>query len=484
MKRITLKHIKRSILALGIVLTAQVSKGQGSSPFYNVTPGIGNGVRFWNDDNYKIHMGSTAEYKLSPVITAYSIKCNMSSGAGRGWTWGINGQTPIAALGNTGEMLIKGNFTARKSIISGGNVDVGPAQSDGLRFGNSDSYTITLGGFSNVSEYRYGPISLLSMKMSMPNNAANGWTWGTDGAVPIAGLGTNGDFQIEGDFIGKGNISADADVSAGNNLSAGANLSVVNNVSVGGNISINGTFSAVGNISTNANLFTSGNVGIGTTTPQGKLDVRSGPSYAAAPKFKMSSSSQSLTGLNTSLSLINSDATTNNWARMHFVTPLSNGVETDLVSLAVQYRNRTAGAETADFVIATAGNGVYSEKFRIAGNGNVGIGTTKISDDFKLSVGGNLRAEEIEVSLSGPWADYVFAADYNLKPLDEVESYIKKNKHLPNIPSAKEVEAEGLNLGEMQVKMMEKIEELTLYIIELKHENEKQEKMIEELSKQ
>lgn len=103
-------------------------------------------------------------------------------------------------------------------------------------------------------------------------------------------------------------------------------------------------------------------------------------------------------------------------------------------------------------------------------NGNVGIGTT--DPTYKLSVNGNIRSKEVVVE-SG-WADYVFGEKYQLKPLSEVEKFIQENKHLPNIPSAAEIEKNGLALGEVQKKMMEKIEELTLYIIE-------QEKKLEEL---
>ena len=83
-------------------------------------------------------------------------------------------------------------------------------------------------------------------------------------------------------------------------------------------------------------------------------------------------------------------------------------------------------------------------------------------------------AKEIRVSLTNPWADYVFNANYKLKSLTELEYYIKQNGHLPEIPKSKEVEATGVNVGEMQTKLLQKIEELTLYIIE-------QNKAIEEL---
>ncbi len=94
--------------------------------------------------------------------------------------------------------------------------------------------------------------------------------------------------------------------------------------------------------------------------------------------------------------------------------------------------------------------------------GNVGIGTSD-PGAYKLAVNGNIRSKEVVVE-SG-WADYVFNKDYSLPGLAEVEKFIFQNKHLPDIPSAAEIEKNGLPLGDIQKKMMAKIEELTLYII-------------------
>jgi hypothetical protein len=95
-------------------------------------------------------------------------------------------------------------------------------------------------------------------------------------------------------------------------------------------------------------------------------------------------------------------------------------------------------------------------------NGNVSIGTT--SPQHLLHVAGTVGAEEVIVSATG--ADYVFQPDYHLSSLDEVNSYIKENHHLPDVPSAAEMQTKGLSLGEMQTKLLAKIEELTLHMIE------------------
>ena len=102
------------------------------------------------------------------------------------------------------------------------------------------------------------------------------------------------------------------------------------------------------------------------------------------------------------------------------------------------------------------------ERLRIKDNGNVGIGTS--SPQNLLDVNGTIRAKEIKVE-SG-WADFVFKPGYQLKPLSEVEQFISTNGHLPEVPTAKEVEQNGVNLGEMNTKLLQKVEELTLYLIE------------------
>ena len=105
--------------------------------------------------------------------------------------------------------------------------------------------------------------------------------------------------------------------------------------------------------------------------------------------------------------------------------------------------------------------------------GNVGIGTDN-TNGYKLAVGGNVVAEEVVVKLKESWPDYVFHKDYKKTNLDELENYIHENGHLPDMPDAKEISTKGVNVGEGQAKLLEKIEELTLYLID---QNKKIEKL-------
>tara|TARA_B110000003_G_C16591376_1_gene511971 strand:+ start:112 stop:1074 length:963 start_codon:yes stop_codon:yes gene_type:complete len=105
----------------------------------------------------------------------------------------------------------------------------------------------------------------------------------------------------------------------------------------------------------------------------------------------------------------------------------------------------------------------------------VAIGTD-ILPGYSLAVCGKIRATEVKVNAASEWCDYVFEEDYDLRDLSEVDAFIKENKHLPEIPSAKVVDAEGIEVSAMMILMMKKIEELTLYTIE-------QEKRINQLEK-
>ncbi|SMC74967.1 hypothetical protein SAMN04488524_2542 [Pedobacter africanus] len=134
--------------------------------------------------------------------------------------------------------------------------------------------------------------------------------------------------------------------------------------------------------------------------------------------------------------------------------------------------NGKIGTESNHNLTFTAG--YWNDVMTLTTAGNVGIGTT--SPDSKLAVNGNIRAREIKVENSN-WPDYVFAKDYELPALQETEKHIKDKGHLPGIPSAAEVKANGIDLGEMNAKLLQKIEELTLHLIEMKKDsNDEREK--------
>jgi hypothetical protein len=177
-------------------------------------------------------------------------------------------------------------------------------------------------------------------------------------------------------------------------------------------------------------LYVSGNVGIGTATPGYKLDV------AGRIRLRSGGNASNTAGL--------------------WLNNISNSALTGFM-----------GALN-DSYIGFYGTGSGWSLIMNTDNGNVGIGT--FNPTYKLSVNGTIQAKEVRVETG--WADYVFENDYKLQPLNEVATYIKAHKHLPGMASAEEIQKNGLAIGEIQTKMMEKIEELTLYVIDLQKQVE------------
>jgi hypothetical protein len=133
------------------------------------------------------------------------------------------------------------------------------------------------------------------------------------------------------------------------------------------------------------------------------------------------------------------------------------------------------------------GIGTYTPNAKLHVNGSAGIlvggNSARIATGYSLSVDGKAIAEEFTTQNSTSWPDYVFDEKYKLTSLEDLEQSILKEKHLPNIPSAAEIEKNGIPLGEMSKNLMEKVEELTLYIIELNKKNKLLEAKVQALEK-
>lgn len=210
-----------------------------------------------------------------------------------------------------------------------------------------------------------------------------------------------------------------------------------------------------------------GYVGIGTSSPTEKLEV-SGNAKATnvTATSAVQSSTLTVTGNVTFNSLAGSSS--------KILTVGSNGLlsSADMSEVGDGMGNHIATTNLnlngKNIVGATNGTGgIY-----VAQNGNVRIGAGTANPTKTLEVNGAIRSKEVLVEVAN-WSDFVFDKDYDLMTLKEVESYIKENGHLPDVPSAKEVKANGVEVGEMNAILLQKIEELTLYIIELEKKIEK-----------
>ncbi|MBQ3594747.1 MAG: hypothetical protein II981_05010 [Bacteroidales bacterium] len=210
-----------------------------------------------------------------------------------------------------------------------------------------------------------------------------------------------------------------------------------------------------------------GYVGIGTSSPTEKLEV-SGNAKATnvTATSAVQSSTLTVTGNVTFNSLAGSSS--------KILTVGSNGLlsSADMSEVGDGMGNHIATTNLnlngKNIVGATNGTGgIY-----VAQNGNVRIGAGTANPTKTLEVNGAIRSKEVLVEVAN-WSDFVFDKDYDLMTLKEVESYIKENGHLPDVPSAEEVKANGVEVGEMNAILLQKIEELTLYIIELEKKIEK-----------
>ena len=161
-------------------------------------------------------------------------------------------------------------------------------------------------------------------------------------------------------------------------------------------------------------------------------------------------------------------------ALLNIRRPLS-GTDEVLFSAGAPYKDSQGQRFEIDTRRAYAGgarskSGILSGDLDFAVHRKAAIGVVnmneRIPSDYMLVVGGKILAEEVRIKAIKDWADYVFAPNYRLQALPQVEAFIRTHHHLPGIPTAVEVEQNGVALGELQAKLLLKIEELTLYLIE------------------
>lgn len=264
--------------------------------------------------------------------------------------------------------------------------------------------------------------------LDVANDGHIGGNLGVNTDTPDARLDVHGDAIIESTLDVDGitrinNASQSSNASNGAlRVTGGAGIGM--NLNVGQNLDVNQNANVDGNATIDGNGYIGGNLGVGTTNPLQKLHV------------------------------------VGNRIR------LGNSVNNRFVDLRIDGAGNDINSFGQDLFIRSMNNeDVYINSQ--PGDGRVGIGTTTIPNGYLLAIDGNVICEEVRVQLSGNWPDYVFAKDYDLKPLHEVEAQIAKVGHLPDSPSAAEVEKSGIELSKMVTTQQKQVEELFLYVIEL-----------------
>lgn len=211
-----------------------------------------------------------------------------------------------------------------------------------------------------------------------------------------------------------------------------------------------------------------GNVGIGTTSPASRFHIKKGDSNGSFDAY----TTAAIEDADARLQLLSSNGGSNGSA---LIITNENKHWSFHQKTSAQNNRLDIG-----YLLANSGDipANQSISMSFSTGGNIGIGTTSPTD--KLSVNGTIRSKKVKVDANG-WPDYVFAPNYELRSLSEVEKYIKVNQHLPEVPAAKEIETNGLDLGAMDATLLKKVEELTLYLIQESKEKDDLKKENKEL---
>ena len=530
-----------SLLLLFFFLAANTANAQAKVNYVNFHDGNGKGIRFWDgNNNYKISMANTSDYKYGPVNN-YSIKNNMNNHDGSGWTWGVNGQVPVAAINTQGNMKLKGTLDVGGLTINGQtvggateNYDVIAGGGKGLRFWNGDDrFKISM---ANTSDYKYGPVNNYSIKNNMNNHDGSGWTWGINGQVPVAAINTQGNMKLKGTLdVGGLTINGEAATDSNGNLQVRniktrsiydlgypVEITEIGTMAIGsyGDSEAASSVAYIGNSNFSFEdraknyaliqrqdgrtyLNSSAGTGLHFRIDNEDVMVVKSDGDVNVRKDLIVDGNMSVTG-NITTTEENITVHTNSDGTFMNKQVYDNFEDTRDKNFALRqngdgrtYLNAKAGQSV--YIDINASHAVEIDKDKtVTIKTKLGIGTDEVIQGTVLTVDGRtyisenggtdegfsttfandvnyqkylLWVEEGIVSVDFAiaevkyWPDYVFKADYKLKSLEDVEKNINQNGHLPTMLSGKTIEKNGFTVKDMTKRIVKTIEELTLHTI-------------------
>jgi hypothetical protein len=423
--------------------TGYNNSGQGVSAF-GFGAGSGNSGPFLTTSGYSAGIQNSGSYLVA--IGAYSGIYNSGhhltvTGANAGQSNSGDNVTLNGAFSgylNTGNNVTATGFLAANNS-SGNNLTANGALAGYL---NSGSDVTAVG--SNTSQYNSGNrVTAIGFNTSQYNSGSD-----------VTAIGYNA-----AQFNLKNNITA---------IGAYATVTVDNAMSLG---SINGINGATADTK----------VGIGTTAPSEKLHIQNG-------------TIRIVDGTQGAGKVLTSDANgVASWQPAAFaknVVSADNGLILTGVNIGLgSALNQVTAITNNGFGLSIKGSKAtttFSSEGNLFSSGKIAIGTTDLAQigNYSLAVNGSAIFTKASVKLIGNWPDYVFEPAYKLSTLTEVENFLKENKHLPGVPSAAEIQKNGIDLGENQTILLKKVEELTLYTIEANKKIELQQAQINFLLKQ
>ncbi len=354
-----------------------------------------------------------------------------------------------------GTSVLSSNTTGSDNAAVGhGALSLNIAGSDNTAFGHNTLYNNT--GSYNVAT----GVNALINKTSGDYNTAIGSSSLTGAS------GTSGSNNTALGYSAASNISgsASSNIAIGYNAllptPGGSNQLNLGNILFG--TGLTGTYSAP-----------AGKIGIGTNAPGSLLDVKGIFTLSGATSGSVTLSAPTTGGAG-AYTLPSADGSSGQQLTTNGTGGLSwgsvAGITTNLFILSGSYLTSTVNGVTNSVTLPWSTSGANISN---SNTGAVIIGSVSTPAGYKLYVSTGILTEKIKAALktSANWSDFVFESHYKLKPIEDVEKYIKANKHLPDVPSADELVKEGgIDMNEMFAKQMQKIEELTLYIIDMKKE--------------